>query len=284
MGRFARILGVASVLLALALVTVSAATPLDNPSFENGDLSGWDLTLPPGGEAAAVMAYTSIGGTLFTPTDGSWFALLKTNGPGSRTVLSQSFEVAGCGSIKGDAFFDAQDYFPFNDNAQVAIVDGAGVETVFYADVAGVGDYGETPWTPWEYTFPAPGSYAVEASVVNVLDSILDSRMGLDAVVLNLDEDCDGVLDEADMCPHTVIPEGVPTEELGVNRWALVDGDRVFDTTSPAGKGPQRYYTIYDTAGCSCEQIIAEMGLGEGHVKFGCSISAMDEWIAYVNP
>lgn len=95
-----------------------------------------------------------------------------------------------------------------------------------------------------------------------------------------VDVDHDGVCDEADRCPGTQLPEGVPTERLGVNRFADIDGDGVFDTTSPKGKGPGRAYTIAMTGGCSCEQIIAALGLGEGHTKFGCSISAMDDWLA----
>ena len=54
---------------------------------------------------------------------------------------------------------------------------------------------------------------------------------------------------------------------------------RIFQSF-PNGKGPERSYTIETTGGCSCEQIIDELGLGKGHSKFGCSISAMDEWTA----
>ncbi len=97
-----------------------------------------------------------------------------------------------------------------------------------------------------------------------------------------IDSDGDGVPDEADVCPDTVIPEGVPTVRLGTNRWALTDGDLEFDTKAPNGKGPGRSYSTEDTAGCSCEQIIDELGLGNGHTKFGCSISAMDDWVALV--
>ncbi len=92
------------------------------------------------------------------------------------------------------------------------------------------------------------------------------------------DADDDGVCGDEDLCADTVLPEGVPTLSLGVNRFADVDGDGVFDTTLPRGKGPMRSYDLFDTAGCSCEQIIDELELGLGHVKFGCSISAMDEW------
>jgi len=99
----------------------------------------------------------------------------------------------------------------------------------------------------------------------------------------DVDSDGDGVLDGDDLCPGTVIPEaGVPTEELGTNRWALVDDDFEFDTTKPEGKGPKLSFNTTDTAGCSCEQIIEILDLGEGHTKFGCSISAMRDWLEIV--
>lgn len=99
----------------------------------------------------------------------------------------------------------------------------------------------------------------------------------------SIDADGDGVDDADDVCPDTVIPESVPTVRLGVNRFALVDDDGSFDTTAPGGKGPRKAFTIQDTAGCSCEQIIARLGLGQGHTKFGCSIGAMQTWIDSLN-
>lgn len=98
-----------------------------------------------------------------------------------------------------------------------------------------------------------------------------------------IDTDSDGVPDALDFCSSTVLSESLPTELLGVNRFALVDGDDVFDTTSPKGQGPRRSYTTTDTAGCSCTQIIDGLSLGDGHTKFGCSISAMDDWLDLVN-
>ncbi len=100
------------------------------------------------------------------------------------------------------------------------------------------------------------------------------------------DTDGDGVTDDVDLCPGTSIPEAdVPSVRLGTNRWALtVDDDLNFHTTSPRGRGPNRAYNTTDTGGCSCEQIIDERGLGNGHTKFGCSISAMDDWVEFVNP
>jgi len=98
------------------------------------------------------------------------------------------------------------------------------------------------------------------------------------------DSDQDGVPDETDVCPGTVIPEAVPTVQLGVDRFALTNADGIFDTVAPKSKGPQKTFTIKDTAGCSCEQIIERLGLGQGHTKFGCGLAAMEQWIELVNP
>ncbi|MBT8108347.1 MAG: lamin tail domain-containing protein [Gammaproteobacteria bacterium] len=96
------------------------------------------------------------------------------------------------------------------------------------------------------------------------------------------DVDGDGVNDDADVCPATSIPEA-PTEGLGRNRFALIDGDFEFDTVESKGKGPGRGYSTIDTAGCSCAQIVEAEGLGKGHSKFGCSIGVMDNWVRKVS-
>lgn len=99
------------------------------------------------------------------------------------------------------------------------------------------------------------------------------------------DADGDGVSDDVDVCGETVVPEpNVPSRRLGTNRFALADDSGVFATTPPKGKGPGKSFTIEDTAGCSCEQIIVAQRLGSGHTKFGCSISAMEDWVGLVNP
>jgi hypothetical protein len=93
------------------------------------------------------------------------------------------------------------------------------------------------------------------------------------------DADGDGVCSTEDSCEGTVYPEAVPTHFLGVNHWVLGPGG-VFVTTAPRGRGPGRSYTIQDTHGCGCAQIIDALDLGLGHTKHGCSISAMDTWVA----
>ena len=101
------------------------------------------------------------------------------------------------------------------------------------------------------------------------------------ALFLMPDSDVDGVLDDADLCAGTVLPEGVPSRDLKPWHWALVDGDGTFDTRA-AGQGPGVSFTIQDTAGCSCTQILAALGFGPGQAKYGCSTGTMEDWVELV--
>jgi predicted extracellular nuclease len=95
------------------------------------------------------------------------------------------------------------------------------------------------------------------------------------------DADFDGVADACnDRCLGTTIPEGV--RALNPNHWALVDGDLVFDTVDPNGGTPSRTFTVQDTAGCSCSQIIGALGFGNGQAKHGCSNETMEQWVTGV--
>jgi hypothetical protein len=180
---------------------ILAKEELVNPSFETGDLSDWDTDIPDvyssdGGEINVTESHNTDwpNYTLYSAKDGLYFALLKADGYNSYTALQQTFFASAGSTISGWAFFDAQDYAPYNDNAQVRIIDSDGklVDTVFYASVNIVeffyGSYGETPWTKWEYTFAEPGTYKLEARVGNGIDANFDSFMGLDGVVLTLKE------------------------------------------------------------------------------------------------
>ncbi len=94
------------------------------------------------------------------------------------------------------------------------------------------------------------------------------------------DADWDGVCGDVDVCPGTGNEE-VPTMWLGTQRFADVDGDGVFETNRPRGRGEGwgPTFTIAQTGGCNCTQIIDALGLGNGHRFFGCSIGAMEAWI-----
>jgi len=115
---------------------------------------------------------------------------------------------------------------------------------------------------------------------VNVDFPRVDNTVGSDheplLVVLNFDDDGDGVINSDDQCAMTAIPEeGVPTEFLRNNRYALTGtpDNMTFQSTN------KTVFTTADTGGCSCEQIIAELDLGSSQTKFGCSKSVMLQWI-----
>ena len=67
------------------------------------------------------------------------------------------------------------------------------------------------------------------------------------------DEDGDGIQNSDDLCPGTYVPENVPSKGLSFDRYALTSNEFAFRF------GPQRKvseFTLADTHGCSCEQII----------------------------
>jgi predicted extracellular nuclease len=95
-------------------------------------------------------------------------------------------------------------------------------------------------------------------------------------VFVMTDEDADGVPDDRDRCAGTAAPESVPTVRLNPNHYALVDGDGVFDTR---GNGPGDTFTLADTAGCGCGQILDAIGAGHGQYKHGCTLGTMRNWV-----
>ncbi|NQY63688.1 MAG: hypothetical protein HRT38_08110 [Alteromonadaceae bacterium] len=64
------------------------------------------------------------------------------------------------------------------------------------------------------------------------------------------------------------------------NHFALINGDAIFDTTGTTAAS----FTLANTTGCSCEQIVEKQGLGKGHLKNGCSAGVMIVWIDKVKP
>jgi hypothetical protein len=171
------------------------------------------------------------------------------------------------------------------DNVPVDNIPVSGSIILTKADLPALAKEDLCPLTPGDSGVPDDGAFLRNIARVDAEGQISGIPVfDEDPACVKCDEDGDGVLDNVDVCPGTIIPESIPTKRLGTNRFALVDEDTVFDTKAPNGKGPQKTFTTVDTGGCSCEQIIEELGLGKGHVKFGCSISAMEEWVDAVNP
>ena len=100
----------------------------------------------------------------------------------------------------------------------------------------------------------------------------------------SFDADGDGVPGDVDLCENTAMPEeSVPESgHLNPNHYAVLGGGGRFARGEPRGNGDgaDTEFSLTDTRGCSCEQIIAAMSLGAGHRKYGCSRGVMLEWIA----
>lgn len=183
----------------------TASSTLTNPGFETGDFTGWTVYVPTGGSADVVTSHYSPlssdpayypdyqnvqdAETTYCPMTGTYFALLKTDGPGSYTSLTQTFSIYAGETISGWAFFDNGGYiysdgFAYNDNASVRILDSAGnvVATPWYRDCATVGSFWDGPWELWSWTATSSGTYTLEYRVANDIDSIYDSWAGFDGV------------------------------------------------------------------------------------------------------
>ena len=73
----------------------------------------------------------------------------------------------------------------------------------------------------------------------------------------------------------------VPSVGLGINRWVIEGGSEFFKTGEKEhGRPTDKSFSLEETGGCTCEQIISFCGYGKGHKKFGCSNSVMEWWTA----
>ncbi len=102
------------------------------------------------------------------------------------------------------------------------------------------------------------------------------------------DADCDGINDcTSDKCLNTIIPESVPTNRLNPNSHAVLGtsehgGLNVWKTNTGSAASPvitDSEYTLVDTFGCSCEQILyCKPGSNNGEYRWGCSAGTMNVW------
>jgi len=101
-----------------------------------------------------------------------------------------------------------------------------------------------------------------------------------DGLVLYIkkDSDNDSITDDLDVCSDTSIPEKLYFERLKPNRFALADNDAIFDTFKS-----KQSFSLSDTAGCSCNQIVKAFGVGKQHLKYGCSLGIMERWVKQVS-
>ncbi|MDA1209226.1 MAG: hypothetical protein O2904_04320 [bacterium] len=80
------------------------------------------------------------------------------------------------------------------------------------------------------------------------------------------DSDGDGILNNADLCPNTYMPEFIPTTGNMYNkRYSLTQDSNIFRT------GPRKKigaFTLADTRGCNCEQMV-DVAEGKKEYRFG---------------
>jgi hypothetical protein len=174
----------------LLAATGSARAALTNGSFESG-LNDWSLITPVGASISAVASHTDTSGlgtgtTGWGPTDGSMFAVLKTDGPGSLTQMYQSFTTTGPSTLTFDYFWDSQDFYALNDTGTGTLLSGAGtggalVTTLFSHSVnSDPADFWGTPWTSVSYQIASAGTYTLLITNMNGGDSLFDSYVGID--------------------------------------------------------------------------------------------------------
>jgi hypothetical protein len=133
-----------------------------------------------------------------------------------------------------------------------------------------------------EISFRALNYLSSGGSFVNPAGLIFKIQFELDENLTCQDED-EHKDEGVELCQETYVD--VPSAKLGTNRW-IWNGNQ-FVTRAPKGKGPEKTYTLNDTRGCSCFQILSwlnenypeEYGNMEGHWKHGCSSSVMDAFI-----
>lgn len=163
---------------AIAVATPAfAASPLVNPGFETGDLSGWTVNQP-----GLTSVVTNFNG--YNPYQGEFFAVLSAGaGTNSATVVSQLFNMTAGETFYVATAFLGGDYLPFNDSGAVGVLNFLTSDNtvLFSKDIATVGNYGSTPWKVVSFTAPNTGTYYLSGNVKNVGDNLQNSYLLLDS-------------------------------------------------------------------------------------------------------
>ena len=176
-------------LIVLALMAAPAVANPTNMGFETGDLTGWSTNIPSGASVTVVTTHTDTSGvgtgtTSWLPYQGTYFALLKTDGSGNTTHLFQTFSATQGEVLEFAYFWDSQDYIPFNDSASGVLTPPTGPQIILFAENIGSDpqDYWGTPWTKVSYNIQHTGQHVIDFYILNAGDSILDSYLGVDYI------------------------------------------------------------------------------------------------------
>jgi hypothetical protein len=169
---------IAVLFLVVSSTGLASALTINNGSFETGDLSSWSPVASTG-SVAVVGTTTAQSGNEYDPTDGNYFAKLVADS----ALLQMSLNWAAGDVISFSWAFLAFDYAPFNDFSVFSILtDDADAFVLTLGSVATVGDYGDTGWKNYSYTFQNAGSGNILFGVNNTLDQGLSSVLLVDNV------------------------------------------------------------------------------------------------------
>ncbi|MBT6337684.1 MAG: PEP-CTERM sorting domain-containing protein [Desulfobacula sp.] len=160
------------ILLFIGMIGQASALTITNSSFEINGFSDWTINTPNGGSAVVVTTINSNNGNSYGGTDGTHFAALTAD-----ASISQSLTWNTGDTIAFDWAFLAFDYMPFNDFAYFKV---EGTKYELLSSVSNVGDYGETGWLNYSYTFGSNGSGNIEFGVLNYSDKEYDSKLLID--------------------------------------------------------------------------------------------------------
>ena len=172
-----------------ALPSAASASTLINGGFESapagpGAPAGWSTNNP---NLVQVVSSFNGGGsfTPYTAQEGSQFAVLTTGAQNIATVLTQIFNLNQNETISFMVAFattEAPGETTFNDSGAFGIFDFTNLaNTALFSQSVSAATSAAGPWTLVSFTAPSTGSYALNASVRNVGDGILDSYLLLDA-------------------------------------------------------------------------------------------------------
>ena len=232
------------------------------------------VRLTPAGLAAGLAPEDVVGNTyhvVFKQSGG--LDVLDVDGADRAVTLANRGGFGDEGADRdGDGLADGSDNCPAADNADQRDTDGDGLGDACDPDPDGDG-------------LPQPGGAPDNCPLTPNPDQADADRDGI-GDACDPDVDGDGLDNSVDVCPDTRIPESVPTDKLGVGRFALTTRARTFTTLSPelpAGT-PQpfpRIFTLDDTRGCSCEQILGRNASRLDDLwRHGCTLQLLLDFTA----
>ncbi|MBN1169495.1 right-handed parallel beta-helix repeat-containing protein [Candidatus Micrarchaeota archaeon] len=143
--------------------------------------------------------------------------------------------------------------------------------------------YNESRLQLWKYDGAWSQVPATLDAAMNTLSVSTLNANGVFGIVYQgiSDSDGDGVPDSVDKCPGTILPDTVQ-DTLRPNHY-ICDVQGNFLTNTGSTKNPvigNSNYTIVDTYGCSCAQILyCKPGGAQGEQRFGCTSGTLSIWI-----